>query len=116
MKKVLFCSGKVYYDIKKARADKGLDDKIALVRVEQVWTFFKIGIVFYNNQYRHEVFYICHLNFQISPFPYDLIKKECAKYPDAQLVWAQEEHKNQGAWFYVQNRFNTTLNGGRPVS
>ncbi|XP_034239296.1 2-oxoglutarate dehydrogenase, mitochondrial isoform X2 [Thrips palmi] len=87
VKKVLFCSGKVYYDIKKARADKGLDDKIALVRVEQ-----------------------------ISPFPYDLIKKECAKYPDAQLVWAQEEHKNQGAWFYVQNRFNTTLNGGRPVT
>ncbi|KAK3926156.1 2-oxoglutarate dehydrogenase, mitochondrial [Frankliniella fusca] len=87
VKKVVFCSGKVYYDIKKARTDKNLDDKIALVRVEQ-----------------------------ISPFPYDLIKKECAKYPDAQLVWAQEEHKNQGAWYYVQSRFQTTLNGGRPVT
>ncbi|XP_026293460.1 2-oxoglutarate dehydrogenase complex component E1 isoform X2 [Frankliniella occidentalis] len=87
VKKVVFCSGKVYYDIKKARTDKNLEDKIALVRVEQ-----------------------------ISPFPYDLIKKECAKYPDAQLVWAQEEHKNQGAWYYVQSRFQTTLNGGRPVT
>jgi len=87
VKKVVFCSGKVYYDIKKARTDKNLDDKIALVRVEQ-----------------------------ISPFPYDLIKNECAKYPDAQLVWAQEEHKNQGAWYYVQSRFQTTLNGGRPVT
>lgn len=53
--------------------------------------------------------------FQISPFPYDLIKAECAKYPNAQLSWTQEEHKNQGAWTYVQPRFETTLNGTRDV-
>jgi hypothetical protein len=52
---------------------------------------------------------------QISPFPYDLVKKECAKYPNAVLCWAQEEAKNQGAWTYVQPRFNTTLNGSRNI-
>lgn len=52
---------------------------------------------------------------QISPFPYDLVKKECAKYPNAVLCWAQEEAKNQGAWTYVQPRFNTTLNASRNI-
>lgn len=87
VKRVIFCSGKVYYDLKKARAEKQLDDKVAIARVEQ-----------------------------ISPFPYDLVKKESAKYPNAELVWAQEEHKNQGAWTYVQPRFHTALNGTRPLS
>ncbi|XP_017882188.1 2-oxoglutarate dehydrogenase, mitochondrial isoform X6 [Ceratina calcarata] len=87
VKRVIFCSGKVYYDLKKARAERQLDDKIAIARVEQ-----------------------------ISPFPYDLVKKESAKYPNAELVWAQEEHKNQGAWTYVQPRFHTALNGTRPLT
>ncbi|XP_076684982.1 oxoglutarate dehydrogenase Nc73EF isoform X2 [Andrena cerasifolii] len=87
VKRVLFCSGKVYYDLKKARTEKQMDDKVAIARVEQ-----------------------------ISPFPYDLVKKESAKYPNADLVWAQEEHKNQGAWTYVQPRFHTALNGTRSVS
>jgi 2-oxoglutarate dehydrogenase E1 component len=86
VKKVLFCTGKVYYDLKKARQDRKLDSDIAITRVEQ-----------------------------ISPFPYDLIKSECAKYPNAQLSWAQEEHKNQGAWSYVQPRFETALTGSRDV-
>ncbi|XP_076753195.1 oxoglutarate dehydrogenase Nc73EF isoform X4 [Xylocopa sonorina] len=87
VKRLVFCSGKVYYDLKKARAEKKLDDKVAIARVEQ-----------------------------ITPFPYDLVKKEAAKYPNAELVWAQEEHKNQGAWTYVQPRFHTALNGTRSVS
>ncbi|XP_031370654.1 2-oxoglutarate dehydrogenase, mitochondrial isoform X4 [Apis dorsata] len=87
VKRVLFCSGKIYYDLKKARAEKNLDDKVAIVRVEQ-----------------------------ISPFPYDLVKKEAVKYSNADLVWAQEEHKNQGAWTYIQPRFHTALNGIRSVS
>uniref|UniRef100_A0A2Z5RE50 2-oxoglutarate dehydrogenase complex component E1 n=1 Tax=Reticulitermes speratus TaxID=60591 RepID=A0A2Z5RE50_9NEOP len=87
VKKLVFCSGKVYYDLKKARNEKNLDKDIAIARVEQ-----------------------------ISPFPYDLVKKECAKYPNAILCWAQEEAKNQGAWTYVQPRFNTTLNGSRDIS
>ncbi|XP_068966957.1 2-oxoglutarate dehydrogenase complex component E1 isoform X7 [Bombus flavifrons] len=87
VKRIIFCSGKVYYDLKKARAEKELDDKVAIVRVEQ-----------------------------ISPFPYDLVKKEADKYANAELVWAQEEHKNQGAWTYIQPRFHTALNGARSVS
>ncbi|XP_032671010.1 2-oxoglutarate dehydrogenase, mitochondrial isoform X9 [Odontomachus brunneus] len=86
VKRLLFCSGKVYYDLKKARAERQLDDKIAIARVEQ-----------------------------ISPFPYDLVKMEAAKYPNAELIWSQEEHKNQGAWTYVQPRFHTALNGTRNV-
>ena len=56
---------------------------------------------------------------QISPFPFDLVKAEMLKYPKAKLFWVQEEHKNMGAWPYVQPRFNTTLlkeGSGRPVS
>ncbi|XP_026299226.1 2-oxoglutarate dehydrogenase, mitochondrial isoform X5 [Apis mellifera] len=87
VKRVLFCSGKIYYDLKKARAEKNLDDKVAIIRIEQ-----------------------------ISPFPYDLVKKEAVKYSNADLVWAQEEHKNQGAWTYIQPRFHTALNGTRSVS
>ncbi|XP_044726471.1 2-oxoglutarate dehydrogenase, mitochondrial isoform X2 [Chrysoperla carnea] len=87
VKKLIFCSGKVYYDLKKAREDRKLENDIAITRVEQ-----------------------------ISPFPYDLIKKECNKYPNAQLCWTQEEHKNQGAWTYVQPRFKTALNGAKEVS
>ncbi|XP_053979496.1 2-oxoglutarate dehydrogenase complex component E1 isoform X1 [Hylaeus volcanicus] len=86
VKRVVFCSGKVFYDLKKARTEKQLEDKVAIARVEQ-----------------------------ISPFPYDLVKKEAAKYPNAELVWAQEEAKNQGAWTYVQPRFHTALNGTRSV-
>ncbi|XP_018915993.1 2-oxoglutarate dehydrogenase complex component E1 isoform X2 [Bemisia tabaci] len=87
VKKLVFCSGKVFYDLRKARDDAGLSGDIAISRVEQ-----------------------------ISPFPYDLIKAECQKYPEASLHWAQEEHKNQGAWTYVQPRFHTTLNGARHVA
>ncbi|CAH1129483.1 unnamed protein product [Ceutorhynchus assimilis] len=94
VQKLIFCSGKVYYDLLKTNRDLGIDDKIALTRVEQ-----------------------------LTPFPFDLIKKECEKYPSAQVAWAQEEHKNQGAWTYVKPRFETTLAGqrdviyiGRPVS
>ncbi|XP_076639306.1 oxoglutarate dehydrogenase Nc73EF isoform X3 [Colletes latitarsis] len=87
VKRVVFCSGKVFYDLKKARTEKQLDDKVAIARVEQ-----------------------------ITPFPYDLVKKEAAKYPNADLVWSQEEHKNQGAWSYVQPRFHTALNGTRAVT
>uniref|UniRef100_A0A915EQU5 2-oxoglutarate dehydrogenase, mitochondrial n=1 Tax=Ditylenchus dipsaci TaxID=166011 RepID=A0A915EQU5_9BILA len=42
-------------------------------------------------------------------FPYDLIEKECKKYADAEIVWAQEEHKNMGAWTFIQPRFLSLL-------
>nr|CAD7569456.1 unnamed protein product [Timema californicum] len=87
IKKLIFCSGKVYYDLIKARREGQLEGSIAIARVEQ-----------------------------ISPFPYDLVKRECTKYPNATLCWAQEEHKNQGSWTYINPRFNTALNSTRDVS
>ncbi|KAK9500382.1 hypothetical protein O3M35_001659 [Rhynocoris fuscipes] len=87
VKKLLFCTGKVYYDISQAIKKKQLESSIALTRVEQ-----------------------------ITPFPYDLVKAECAKYPKAKISWCQEEHKNQGAWSYVQPRFVTALNKSRDVT
>lgn len=77
-RKLILCSGKVYYDLKKARSDRGLDNEVAITRIEQ-----------------------------ISPFPYDLLKEEVNKYPNAQLTFVQEEHKNNGPWSYVQPRMRT---------
>uniref|UniRef100_A0A336L5D2 oxoglutarate dehydrogenase (succinyl-transferring) n=1 Tax=Culicoides sonorensis TaxID=179676 RepID=A0A336L5D2_CULSO len=87
VKKLIFCTGRVYYDLTKARREQKLENEIAIARVEQ-----------------------------ISPFPYDLVKQECNKYPNAELCWAQEEHKNQGAWNYVLPRFDTCLNSSRDFS
>jgi len=78
VERIIFCSGKVYYDILAARKEMGLEEKAVIARVEQ-----------------------------IAPFPYDLIKAECDKYPNAKLIWSQEEHKNGGAWSYAQPRFYT---------
>jgi len=94
VKRLIFCSGKVYYDLVKARETKGLEDKIAISRVEQ-----------------------------ICPFPYGKVIKEIQKYSSAEVAWAQEEHKNQGAWTYVQPRIESAIQHktqllyiGRPVS
>ncbi|BFF97254.1 2-oxoglutarate dehydrogenase mitochondrial [Drosophila madeirensis] len=78
--KLIFCSGKVYYDLFKEREDHEQDETVAIVRIEQ-----------------------------LCPFPYDLIMKELELYQSAELLWVQEEHKNQGAWSYVQPRFDTAL-------
>ncbi|XP_038210140.1 2-oxoglutarate dehydrogenase, mitochondrial isoform X2 [Zerene cesonia] len=87
VRKLAFCSGRVYYDLLKERRDRGLEKDIAIVRLEQ-----------------------------ISPFPYDQLKSEIAKYPNAQLVWSQEEHKNMGSWSYVEPRFRTLLRSQRQIS
>ena len=52
---------------------------------------------------------------QISPFPYDLVAAELSRYPNAELVWTQEEPKNMGAWQYVQPRFSTACNHQRTI-
>ena len=52
---------------------------------------------------------------QISPFPFDLVRRELDHYPNADLVWAQEEPKNMGAWFYVQPRVGTACSRGRQI-
>lgn len=71
VKRVVLCTGKVYYDLLQARRDKGIDD-VAIVRVEQLY-----------------------------PWPKETIKEELAKYPNAELVWCQEEPANMGYWSFV---------------
>ncbi|HLO61642.1 MAG TPA: 2-oxoglutarate dehydrogenase E1 component [Azonexus sp.] len=75
VKRVILCSGKVYYDLVNARREKGIKD-IAIVRLEQLY-----------------------------PFPKDSLQAELAKYPKAtEIVWAQEEPRNQGAWYWIASR------------
>jgi 2-oxoglutarate decarboxylase len=69
--RVVLCSGKIYYDLLAARTEAGRSD-VALVRLEQLY-----------------------------PLPGDEIAAELAKYPDAQLIWAQEEPANQGAYPFI---------------
>ncbi|XP_067217401.1 2-oxoglutarate dehydrogenase complex component E1-like isoform X2 [Linepithema humile] len=80
MQKVLLCTGKVYYDLVIERQEKQLEDKIAIIRIEQ-----------------------------LCPFPYHLLAMEMVKYPRAKIVWLQEEHKNQGAYYYVRDRIALAL-------
>ncbi|KOX76981.1 2-oxoglutarate dehydrogenase, mitochondrial [Melipona quadrifasciata] len=95
IQKVLMCSGKVYYDLITEREGKQLEDKIAVIRIEQ-----------------------------ICPFPYHFLAQEMMKYPNAKIMWFQEEHKNQGAYAYVRDRIALALGkkleevtyGGRPPS
>uniref|UniRef100_A0A8P4K9B3 2-oxoglutarate dehydrogenase complex component E1 n=1 Tax=Dicentrarchus labrax TaxID=13489 RepID=A0A8P4K9B3_DICLA len=86
VKRVIFCSGKIYYELTRERKNRGMDDTVAVVRVEQ-----------------------------LSPFPFDLVKAETDRYLNADLVWCQEEHKNQGYYHYVKPRIRTTINHTRPV-
>ena len=76
----IFCTGKVYYELEKERASRGLESTVAITRIEQ-----------------------------LSPFPFDLVRNELLKYPNAELVWSQEEHKNQGFWNYILPNFECTL-------
>uniref|UniRef100_A0A673G067 oxoglutarate dehydrogenase (succinyl-transferring) n=1 Tax=Sinocyclocheilus rhinocerous TaxID=307959 RepID=A0A673G067_9TELE len=76
VKRVIFCTGKVYYELAKERKQLKLEEDVAIVRLEQ-----------------------------ISPFPFDLIKAKVEKYSNAELIWCQEEHKNMGYYDYVRPRF-----------
>jgi len=84
VKKLLLCTGKVYYDLVKEREARGLTNDIAITRVEQ-----------------------------ISPWPFDLVCKELGKYPNASVQWVQEEHKNHGYWQHVQPRIETCVGEDR---
>lgn len=86
IKRVILCSGKVYYDIlEKRAADKRTD--VAILRIEQLY-----------------------------PFPEEELKAELAKYKNAkEIVWCQEEPKNQGAWYCTQHRFRACLQKGQEL-
>jgi 2-oxoglutarate dehydrogenase E1 component len=80
IRRVIMCSGKVYYDLFEEREKRGIDD-IYLLRVEQLY-----------------------------PFPTKALVTELARFKDADFVWCQEEPKNMGSWFFVQPYLEWVLN------
>jgi 2-oxoglutarate decarboxylase len=84
VKRVLLCSGKVYYDLYSARADRGVTDT-AIIRMEQVY-----------------------------PLPVEELKSALAQFPNAEdVAWVQEEPANQGAWSFVALNLLEHLEGVR---
>ena len=79
VRRVVLCSGKVYYDLLQHRREEGLRD-VALLRVEQLY-----------------------------PFPEGTLAEELARYPEAEIVWCQEEPRNMGAWTFVDRRIEAVL-------
>jgi 2-oxoglutarate dehydrogenase E1 component len=97
IKRVVLCSGKVYFDLLDEREKRGLDN-IYLMRVEQFY-----------------------------PFPAHSLIKELQRFKDAEMVWCQEEPKNMGSWFFMEPNLEWTLDqigakhkraryAGRPAS
>jgi 2-oxoglutarate dehydrogenase E1 component len=80
IKRVVICSGKVYYDLLEERDTRGITD-IYLLRLEQFY-----------------------------PFPVQSLTKELSRFPGADIVWCQEEPKNQGAWSFVEPNLEWVLN------
>jgi 2-oxoglutarate dehydrogenase E1 component len=86
VKRVIACSGKVYYDLVKARAEQKSGD-VAILRVEQLY-----------------------------PFPHRAFAAEMKKYPTAtEVVWCQDEPQNQGAWFFVQHYIHENMLDGQKL-
>ena len=81
VKRVVLCSGKVYYDLLAERRDKHLAD-IAIVRLEQLY-----------------------------PFPTRSLPPVLAQYPNAEIAWCQEEPENMGAWSFVDRKIEALLAG-----
>ena len=79
IKRVVMCSGKVYFDLLEERDARGIDD-IYLLRVEQFY-----------------------------PFPAMALLKELERFPKAEILWCQEEPKNQGAWSFIEPNIEWVL-------
>jgi len=97
IRRVIMCSGKVYFDLYEEREKRGIDD-IYLLRVEQLY-----------------------------PFPSKALVLELSRFKQAEMVWCQEEPRNMGAWFFVDVFLQWVLNqigakhrtmryAGRPAS
>lgn len=89
IKRVVLCTGKVYYDLLQARREAKIDN-VVLLRVEQLY-----------------------------PFPQKIIAEELKKYPNAEIVWCQEEPQNQGYWHFIDRRIEASMaeikhKAGRP--
>ncbi|HDS06644.1 MAG TPA: 2-oxoglutarate dehydrogenase E1 component, partial [Bacteroides sp.] len=79
VRRVVFCSGKIYYDLQARKQELGVKD-IALIRLEQIF-----------------------------PFPQEQVKQILRKYRNNMLtLWVQEEPENMGAWYYIRNTMKET--------
>lgn len=86
VKRIIACSGKVYYDLVKKRDEKKNGD-VAIVRVEQLY-----------------------------PFPHKAFAAEIKRYSNAtEIVWCQDEPQNQGAWFFVQHYIHENMIDGQKL-
>ncbi|MDX1481720.1 MAG: 2-oxoglutarate dehydrogenase E1 component [Woeseiaceae bacterium] len=84
--RIVFCSGKVYYDLLEARDVNNLANA-ALIRIEQLY-----------------------------PFPIDEYAAELDRYPNAaDIIWCQEEPQNQGAWYQIRHRLQEPLGDDRTL-
>jgi 2-oxoglutarate dehydrogenase E1 component len=79
IRRVILCTGKVYYDLYEEREKRGLDD-VYIMRLEQLY-----------------------------PFPHKALVQEMARFPNADVVWCQEEPGNMGAWNFVQSNIEWVL-------
>ena len=79
VKRVIICSGKIYYDLFQERAKRKIKN-IFILRLEQLY-----------------------------PFPREALLEELARFPEAEVVWCQEEPENMGAWSFVDRRLEEVL-------
>jgi len=79
IKRVVLCTGKVYFDLMEEREKRG-EKRIQILRIEQLY-----------------------------PFPENVLAQELNRFPKADLVWCQEEPKNQGAWNFIKPRIEETV-------
>ena len=87
VKRVIACSGRVYYDLVNARKEREQHDT-AIIRLEQLY-----------------------------PFPHKAFAAELKKFPQfAELVWAQDEPQNQGAWFQIQHNIFDAMEAGQKLA
>jgi 2-oxoglutarate dehydrogenase E1 component len=87
VKRVLVCSGKIYYELIHARRERKADH-VAIVRIEQLY-----------------------------PFAHKTFETELRRYPKAtEVVWVQDEPQNQGPWYYVQHHLFDNLEKGQKLA
>ncbi|MGE4340254.1 MAG: 2-oxoglutarate dehydrogenase E1 component, partial [Pigmentiphaga sp.] len=86
VKRLLLCSGKVYYDLVNARTEREASD-VAIIRIEQLY-----------------------------PFSHKALAEEIKRYENAtELVWVQDEPQNQGPWFYIQHHLFENMSAGQKL-
>ena len=80
IERVILCSGKVYFDLAAERDARGLNDRVCILRMEQLY-----------------------------PFPARPLTEELSRFKQAEVVWCQEEPENAGAWTFVDRRIEAVM-------